>query len=104
MLSRSVLLPPPHTHTRPLLLISRALFSLVLAVLSTEVMALRRRYGPDRFDEVLARELAKAGQKQVEVQQELEQQAMVERCKPCVFCSALLISPHRKLTSICGAG
>ena len=65
------------------------------------MVALWFRYGPDRFDEVLARELAKAGQKQVEAQQELEQQAMMERCARRSFLSALLSrSHHNKLTCV----
>ena len=40
-----------------------------------------RSYSQDRFDEVLARELAKEGQKQSQMQHELEQKAMVERLK-----------------------
>ena len=40
-----------------------------------------RSYGPDRFDEVLAKELMKEGEKQTQMQQEVEQKAMLERLK-----------------------
>ena len=46
-----------------------------------KAIAVARSYGPDRFDEVLAKELQKEGQKQSSMANEVAQAAMVERLK-----------------------